>query len=205
MSYYQLTTRNGYAMHEVMSALQKDIRRANERDAVFWGLEMCPNFESALWHRLVVISHEDIGLANPMVFTAIPTMRDEYFRLRTKSNSGCWLVVVNAVALLCRSDKSRLADDLFATAHGEAACGKYRPQIPDYALDGHTLRGKRQGRGDEFFYEHLVLSGYVDGMPLGFNPYEQSAKEMWATNFEQIPQSKVAKTNQMDLYSSSDD
>jgi len=141
MSYYQLTTRNGYAMHEVMSALQKDIRRCNERDAVFWGLEMAPNFESALWHRLVVISHEDIGLANPLVFTAIPTMRDEYFRLRTKSNSGCWLVLVNAVMLLCRSPKSRLADDVFATVHGEAHNAVYRPEIPDYALDGHTLRG----------------------------------------------------------------
>ena len=205
MSYYQLATRNGYAMHEVMSALQKDIRRCNERDAIFWALEMAPNFESALWHRLVVISHEDIGLANPMVFTAIPTMRDEYMRLRTKSNSGCWLVLVNAVMLLCRSPKSRLADDAFATAQGEAHNGVYRPEIPDYALDGHTQRGKRMGRGDEFFYEHCVLSAYPDGFPAGFNPYEQSAKIQWATNFDQIPQSKVAKVNQMELYEASDE
>ena len=34
-------TRNHYQYDEVVSALQKEIRRGNEFNAFFWGLELC--------------------------------------------------------------------------------------------------------------------------------------------------------------------
>ena len=60
-------TRNGLNGDEVISALQKSIRRGKERDACEFAYEMyitSPQFEEKLWRRLLAISVEDIGMGN---------------------------------------------------------------------------------------------------------------------------------------------
>ncbi len=62
------TTRNGLAGDEVISALQKSIRRGYERAACEFAYEMyitSPQYEEKLWRRLLAISVEDIGMGNP--------------------------------------------------------------------------------------------------------------------------------------------
>ncbi len=53
------TDRFGYELPEVVSAIQKAIRRGKEKEAMFWALEMCPHYEGYLWRRLI-----DPGMAN---------------------------------------------------------------------------------------------------------------------------------------------
>jgi len=61
MEKYQQKTKNWYDLFEVVSAMQKDIRRNNEEDAVFRAMELCPQYVNYMWKRLLVISTEDIA------------------------------------------------------------------------------------------------------------------------------------------------
>ena len=46
MEKYQLKTQGGHGFLEVVSALQKEIRRANEREAAYWAFELVPRYEA---------------------------------------------------------------------------------------------------------------------------------------------------------------
>lgn len=64
----KVKTIGGFDADLVISALQKEIRRGNEENAVLIAYEMFSTslpLEDFLWTRLHVISVEDIGFANP--------------------------------------------------------------------------------------------------------------------------------------------
>ena len=52
-------TKGGYELHELLSALQKDIRRVKIYPAMFWASELKSLNHKALWNRLRVIASED--------------------------------------------------------------------------------------------------------------------------------------------------
>jgi replication-associated recombination protein RarA len=148
-----LKTKNGYKLDQVVSALQKTIRRGLEEQALFWALEMCPDFEQHLWNRLLIIGYEDISALVPgNVVVSISTMRDDYFFLRSKGNSGALLVLSNAILLMCRSDKSRVGDN-FLISFGNRLDDGYREEIPNFALDKHTGVGRSMKRAGKHFVE----------------------------------------------------
>lgn len=156
MSHLPPTTK-GYAVGEVVSALQKEIRRGKEVDALFWALEMCPRYEAYMWRRLLVIVHEDIGVANPQLLQLVPEMRRAYFEFRAWSKDGsAQMVLTNAIVLMCRSPKSRLGDEMKTWLRDEREHGM-KLKVPDYALDKHTGAGKRKGRG----FDHWIEEGCV--------------------------------------------
>ena len=78
------TTANGLNSSDVISGLQKHIRRGEERLAMQAAAELLfsESKSNASWlvNRLVVIAHEDIGIANPhavlFVMLTIPHIRD---------------------------------------------------------------------------------------------------------------------------------
>ena len=145
-----MKTKNNLDAYEVISALQKDIRRGNEESAMHWALELCPRYEYWMWQRLIVIAHEDIGIANPEVLGLIPAMRESYMEFRRRGRGAVRLVLANAILLLARSPKSRLADHFQCAVNQDMLHGTHFP-IPDYALDIHTRRGKAKGRGMTHF------------------------------------------------------
>ena len=58
-------TRHFYPVDEVMSALQKAVRRGLVEEAVFWARELnCSGLSRVLADRLLVLSVEDIGIAS---------------------------------------------------------------------------------------------------------------------------------------------
>ena len=72
-------TVNGYYFSDVASALQKAIRRGQEKEAVFWAFEMADSkAEMYLWRRLVTIASEDIGLAAPEVAILVGTLAENW-------------------------------------------------------------------------------------------------------------------------------
>lgn len=161
------TTQKGYDMHEVLSALQKEIRRCKEYEAVYWAVELESFKPKVLWNRLRVIASEDIGLANPFASLIVDVLEKQYDAAGKKDSSR--LFVVHAVLYLARSPKSRIVDNLLSVVYND----EERLEIPDYALDMHTYRGKRMGRGlDHFFAEgaKLVKQKFED-------PYEKKAFE----------------------------
>jgi replication-associated recombination protein RarA len=170
-----MTNVNRYDLYELLSSLQKDIRRGNEYEAVFWAIQLESFNPTALWNRLKVIASEDIDCANTIMPILIETLEKHYLASKQKLNDESYrLFFVNAVICLCRSQKSRITDDLLNLVYSEIEHeNKYLP-IPDYALDMHTSRGKIKGRGiDHFFDEGAKLEN--EAFP---NPYTKRAKEL---------------------------
>ncbi|MCJ0566825.1 hypothetical protein [Enterococcus cecorum] len=151
-------TRNGLTGDEVISALQKSIRRGKERDACEFAYEMyitSPQFEEKLWRRLLAISVEDIGMGNtnaPIFIHSLNQMRKEF----QYNEADRAMFFVHAIRYLCQSEKDRSSDLLKNIVIKNFAMG-YVPEIPDIAFDKHTTRGKKMGRGSEHFLNEASI------------------------------------------------
>lgn len=137
---FEPVTQHGYDLFEVRSALQKEIRRGNERWAAYWALEMIPRYEAYMWKTLKTILNEDIGIANPPLIPIINALESQYATIKDT------LAIINAVLLMARSPKTRISCHLSIVIEQSLAQGKNKQEIPDYALDCHTKRGKQKGR-----------------------------------------------------------
>src|SRR5687767_8532900 len=59
-------THLGYYADECRSALNKEIRRGNERAACWWGYQFIRHgWTRYLWSTLRIIASEDVGVADP--------------------------------------------------------------------------------------------------------------------------------------------
>ena len=78
----QILTLKGYDLYEVVSAFQKSIRRGMEKESMFWGIELHESgFANHAWRRMLIMSTEDIGLANPFAPVVINSLNDQYNKL----------------------------------------------------------------------------------------------------------------------------
>ena len=148
-------TVNGLAADQVISALQKEIRRGNTENAVLLAYEMVitsPAMEDYLWQRLLVISVEDIGFGNPIAPVIINSL---YQMLQTfdRTLGERKLFAVHAVRYLSTSQKDRSSDEMINWVLLASERGEVRAEIPDYALDKHTAAGQALGRADRHFWE----------------------------------------------------
>lgn len=150
---YKITTVHGYDFFEVSSAFQKAVRRCDEEQAMYWGVELYEsNYQKYLWKRMVIMASEDIGLAADTI-TLIMSLKQSFdflSSLKEKSQPER-LPFTHAVLALVRANKSRFVD--CAIFHYWNKNTTERLVIPDYALDMHTRRGKAKGRGIEHFVD----------------------------------------------------
>lgn len=146
-------TVSGIAADLVISALQKEIRRNNAENAATLAYEMLitsEDMEEYLWFRLKTISVEDVGFANPMAPILIGVL--DQMRKTFKQPGDRGLLAIHAVRYLCQSQKDRSSDEMYNWIMKEYKAGNLRPQIPDYAIDKHTLKGQQEGRNEDDFY-----------------------------------------------------
>jgi replication-associated recombination protein RarA len=140
---------------EVISALQKEIRRGNTENAALLAYEMLvtsPELEAYLWGRLQVISVEDIGYGNLNAPVLVETLFQMHQRI-PRPRGDRYLYAIHAVRVLARSEKERGSDELLGWLRHVVEQEGRRPDIPDYAIDMHTRRGQEMGRD----YEHFLL------------------------------------------------
>ena len=160
MTFSQQSTIDGYNCAEAASAMQKCIRRGLERDALFWATELDrSNFGEYVWKRLRIIASEDIGLAQPSAVVTIRALYDNWKDQRKKDDTRHAperLFLVHAVMLLARAAKSRSVDHALVVFYeGE----RPRREVPDFALDKHTARGRGRKRGwDHWWQEGCQLA-----------------------------------------------
>jgi len=141
-------TGRGYDAFEVVSALQKALRRSQVKEAVYWATEMYESGHQAwLWNRLQEILSEDIGPADRYLPATIQALRETSDDKRRKKGSG-GMEAAHAVILMATAKKSRLAALMVIVASSDH---HERLEIPDEALDRHTIKGKRMGRGLDHF------------------------------------------------------
>ena len=168
------------AADEVISALQKSIRKGKERAACEFAYEMyisSPDMEEKLWRRLQAISVEDIGMGNPqaaILINSLNQMRKSF----SYNEPDRAMMFVHAIRYLCESTKDRSSDLLKNIIIKKFALG-YVPEIPDYALDKHTTRGKKMHRGSMHFLE--VDSKVTPQLKVSNNYWEEyhKIKENW--------------------------
>ncbi len=153
---YKLSTKKGYDFFEASSALQKSIRRGLEEEAMYWAAEFYfSNYDEYVWKRLRVITCEDIGLAEPYLMTTIHALHQNYQEIKKKragkGQPSERLFLTQAIFLLCRAPKSRLI--CHASIYHFRNHNEFTREIPDYAFDQHTKKGKAMGRGIKHFWE----------------------------------------------------
>lgn len=143
----KIVTRNGIPGDEIVSMLQKSIRRGIEENAVRAAYEMyitSPQFEDKLWRRLLAISVEDIGFGDtyaPVYINTLNSFRKEFLY----GDGDRPLFFIQAVRYLCRCKKERSSDHIKCRIMSEFEHGK-TVEVPEYALDVHTKRGREMGR-----------------------------------------------------------
>ncbi|MGC5246368.1 hypothetical protein ACPXB3_05525 [Gordonia sp. DT219] len=139
-------SRNGIPGDELVSMLQKSIRRGIESDALDAAYEMYHTslqFEEKLWRRLMVISVEDIGFGDVQAAQLVHTYAQ--IRLHFPYGDGDRAIFfVQAIRYLCRCTKERSSDCIKSILMTEFAAGR-KPVVPDYAKDKHTRSGQAAG------------------------------------------------------------
>lgn len=184
----KITTRNGYAGDEVISALQKSIRRGLEEQACMFAYEMyisSPQLEEKLWRRLLTISVEDIGMGNPMAAIMVNNLY-QMSREFDYSDGDRPMYFIHAIRYLCQSEKDRSSDLLKNICIKSFAMGKF-PEIPDYALDKHTQRGQAMGR-DSFHFLNEASKVYPQ------KEIDNDYKERYAKILEEYDPENVCDT-----------
>ena len=154
--YYDLwsntKTKSGLDADLVISALQKCIRRGEEELALRMAYDLyIPStfHEEKMWNRLLVISVEDIGFGNtdaPMFVKTMNDLRKEF----AYGDGDRPIFFMHAIRYLCRCKKERSTDHIKNIIMKEFEAG-YVPEIPDYAMDMHTIKGRAMGR-DVFYF-----------------------------------------------------
>ena len=133
-------TRNGLAADEVISTLQKSIRRNKVEEACQAAYELYitgPFFLDKLWRRLLTISVEDIGFGNLQAAVQVNTL-NEVRKTYAYDDGDQPMYFIHAIRLLCASTKDRSSDYLKNIIIKEAAMGKIM-EVPDIALDKHLM------------------------------------------------------------------
>jgi len=180
-------TKHGLNAMEVLSAMQKAIRRSNEVDAMRFAVELIhtsPEFCSMVCNRLVIIAHEDVdSLQAPWVVPYVQSTVDRVlplYRKRRENPGGARMLVGNCIMLMCRAPKSRRADHFQAAIGLASLLEGYAPRIPDYALDKHTAAGKRMRRGLDHFRKVGTTLMSRDGEIYAEDEYADEAYRLWA-------------------------
>jgi len=149
------TTEHGFAADEVISALQKSIRRGLVDNALLLGWEMfvtSPEMEAMLWSRLCVISVEDVGLGNAQAPILVNTLFEMHQRYPRPEHDR-FMFAAHAIRVMASGLKDRTTDEMASWARQSVRLGERLPEIPDAALDMHTRRGQEMGRDYRWFVE----------------------------------------------------
>ncbi len=165
MAQYDMVTVRGYDFFEVSSSLQKAIRRNDPKMAGYMALELWQSgYGNYAWKRLLTVSAEDV---ESFITKELVALHYSYVMVNTpkpKQPKGR-IFISKAVMILCKAIKSRETDHLqnliydmkIGITNEEITefldeVRKEQYEIPDYAFDVHTRKGKRIGKTKKMFF-----------------------------------------------------
>jgi replication-associated recombination protein RarA len=186
---WNMVTRDGYHCDEVVSALQKSIRRGDADSALTWAHQLnVSGYGAWVWRRLFIIVSEDIGLSEPSapaVIGGLWTASQVLLANQRKPAPGekvshPWLQLLQATWYLARCPKNRELADLCSVLEFRIQRGEL-PQIPDVARDGHTAAGRAMGRGSVHFEDETPDGGRwcLDEIEIDRNRYRKDFYRLW--------------------------
>lgn len=150
--------KDGDEHYDVLSAFQKSIRGSDVNAALHYlGRLIEAGDLPSISRRLIVISYEDVGLANPQAgartLAAIETAERIGF-------PEARIPLANAVIELCLSPKSNSAIMAIDDALADIRKGLVG-EVPDHLRDAHYKGAKELGRGIGYLYPHNYETGWV--------------------------------------------
>lgn len=107
-----LHTVNLYKFDDVVSALQKSIRRCDAPQALFWAGELERGFKHILYSRLWTIVAEDIGLAAPFLALDLFSYYQEWKANHASNPTKAQELTIQMVLTLAQAPKNRVVDNL---------------------------------------------------------------------------------------------
>lgn len=137
----------GVPVDQLVSVLQKEIRRGNVDNAVLAAYEMLSTSEEAgehLWLRLKIISVEDVGMGEPLSPVLVNCLHENY---RATTGGERIMMAVHAVRFLAQAKKDRTSSEHSDLVVTLVERGDQVVSVPDYALCVHTRAGQELGRG----------------------------------------------------------
>lgn len=163
-----MKSRNGLPCDELIAGVQKAIRHADYEIAIDMAYELyitSEHLENKLWRRLNAIAVEDIGFGNQRAIEVIRNL-DQARQKFPYFDGDRPFFFMHAIRFLCQQPKDRSTDCLKNIVIKEVEQGRVC-EIPDYAYDVHTVKGRAKGRDIIHFLDEAskvfpVMEGYDD-------------------------------------------
>lgn len=151
--------KKGSHFYNLLSALQKSVRGSDTDAALYYLAHLLENGDLvAVSRRLLVMSYEDIGLANPAAGPQVLAAIQSAERLGLPEAR---IPLANAVVLMCLSEKSNSAYVALDKAISSIHSGK-TGEIPSHLKDTHYSGAKELGHGG-YVYPHDHKIGTFGG------------------------------------------
>lgn len=154
--YTRMLSPHGIPVDQLVSVLQKAIRRSEVDDAVLAAYEMhstSPEVVVHLWRRLRLIAVEDVGMGAPLAPVLLRELQNDY----ETSGGTDWMQVVHAVRYLATAPKDRTSSEHADYTKTAAEAGTLHLKVPDHALCVHTRAGQVKGRDLLQWWNHGAL------------------------------------------------
>jgi len=113
------------------------------------------------------MASEDVGMAEPSFPAVIMALKQSYdflAGLKDKHRPER-LPFIHAIVKLANARKSRYIDLCISVYENEHRKQAGDHEIPDYALDIHTRKGRKKGRGLDHFYNEGAMVNNPNKMP----------------------------------------
>jgi replication-associated recombination protein RarA len=208
-TYFEPKLVGNYEFSEVVSSLQKMIRRGKEYEACYWAFILHKSgYGQYLWRRLAIIACEDIGNGDPIASILVNSLQQSWLLLHKQISDPTLDKLhypLQAVLYLCRARKSREVNSL-----GNLLIEQYedgvRLEIDPVSIDSHTKQGKtiygrftdndgsqrKKERLDRWFGIGAVI--HNEAYP---DKWEQELKDMYYSKIEQEAKEELKQQDKL--------
>ena len=155
-----LYDKNGEMHYDIISAFIKSIRGGDPDGAVYYLARMIEGGEDVKFiaRRLLILSSEDVGLANPNAFLIAQNTFDAVHKIGMPESR---IILSECTIYLATSPKSNSAYEAIDAALAEVRESGHLP-IPLHLRNAPTKLMKDLGYGKEYKYAHAFEGNFVD-------------------------------------------
>ena len=155
-----LYDKNGEMHYDIISAFIKSIRGGDPDGAVYYLARMIEGGEDVKFiaRRLLILSSEDVGLANPNAFLIAQNTFDAVHKIGMPESR---IILSECTIYLATSPKSNSAYEAIDAALAEVHESGHLP-IPLHLRNAPTKLMKDLGYGKEYKYAHSYEGNFVD-------------------------------------------
>jgi len=155
-----LYDKNGEMHYDIISAFIKSIRGGDPNGAVYYLARMIEGGEDVKFiaRRLLILSSEDVGLANPNAFLMAQNTFDAVHKIGMPESR---IILSECAIYLATSPKSNSAYEAIDAALAEVRESGHLP-VPLHLRNAPTKLMKDLGYGKEYKYAHAYEGNFVD-------------------------------------------